>query len=459
MSKSEADWYAKSSTWRPEEEVRYMENLRKSLDWGCPEAVYGRVKQLYGLHDDFREKSCVNLVASENVMSPTAKAFLGSDLGFRVCDGPVGKKIFGTGIQYLEELETICVEASRRLFKAEYVEHRLLSGTMGCAAVLYALAKNGDTVMSQSSDAGGVVCNRPEGPAGYIGLKVVDLPWDSDAMNVDSEAFEEAAKEARPRLIILGAMITLFPYPVKEIAEIAKDLGARVAYDRAHIGGLVAGGRFQDPLGEGSDLLMVNTHKQMGGPPGALILSNDEEVARKISETTFPFLVATPYCNKFAALAVTLSELMEYGAEYADQIVRNAKALAAELDILGVPVMCRSLGYTESHQVLLDVRVHGGGFEAERRLAEAHMICNKMPLPGDSWTERSGLRLGVNEVTRRGMKEKNMKDLAEFISRALVEGEQAKIGVEVADYMKSYQKVMYCFDHVSSTTQTLFSFI
>ncbi len=446
MSKSGADWYAKSSAWRPKEEIRYMDDLRKSLDWGTPEAVYGRVKQLYSLHNDFRERSCINLVASENVMSPMAKAYLGSDLGFRVCDGPVGKKIFGAGIQYLEELEAICVEASRRLFKAEYVEHRLLSGTMGCAAVLYALAKKGDTVMSQSSDAGGVVCNRPEGSAKYIGLKVVDIPWSSENMNVDVEAFEKVAKETRPRVVILGAMITLFPYPVKEITKIAKDLGARVAYDGAHIGGLVAGNRFQDPLGEGSDLLMVNTHKQMGGPPGALILSNDEAVARSISETTFPFLVATPYCNKFAALAVTLSELMEYGAEYADQIIRNAKALAAELDGLGVSVMCRSLGYTESHQVLLDVKGYGGGFEAENRLARAHIICNKMPLPGDSWTERSGLRLGVNEVTRRGMKENNMKDLAGFISRALVEEEQARIGLEVADYMKSYQKTMYCFE-------------
>jgi len=240
-------------------------------------------------------------------------------------------------------------------------------------------------------------------------------------------------------------MITLFPYPVKEIAEIAEDLGARVAYDGAHIGGLVAGGRFQDPLGEGSDLLMVNTHKQMGGPPGALILSNEEEVARRISETTFPFLVATPYCNKFAALAVTLSELMAFGREYADQIVRNAKALAAELDRLDVPVLCRSLGYTESHQVLLDVRGLGGGFEAERRLAEAHVICNKMPLPGDGWTERSGLRLGVNEVTRRGMREREMRDVAEYVSRALVE-EPSRIGVEVADYMRGYQRVKYCFD-------------
>jgi glycine hydroxymethyltransferase len=443
--KSEADWYAKSGAWRPEEELRYMDRLRGSLNWGSPEAVYGRVKQLYGLHDGFREKSCINLVASENVMSPTAKAYLGSDLGFRVCDGPVGKKIFGAGVEYLEELEAICVEASRRLFGAEYVEHRLLSGTMGCAAVQYALARPGDTIMSQSSDSGGVVCNRPEGPARYIGLRVADIPWDTEAMNVDLGAFEEAAKEAQPSLIILGAMITLFPYPVKEIAEIAEDLGARVAYDGAHIGGLVAGGRFQDPLREGSDLLMVNTHKQMGGPPGALILSNEEDVARRVSETTFPFLVATPYCNKFAALAVTLSELMMFGAEYADQIVRNAKALASELDDLGVPVMCRSLGYTESHQVLLDVRGLGGGFIAERRLAEAHIICNKMPLPGDRWDERGGLRLGVNEATRRGMKEREMREIAGFISRALVE-EEPKVGEEVADYMKNYLKVMYCFD-------------
>jgi len=224
-----------------------MDNLRGSLDWDTPEAVYGRVKRLYELHDDYREKSCINLVASENVMSPMARAYLGSDLGFRVCDGPIGRKIFGAGVQYLEELEAICVESSRKLFRAEYVEHRLLSGTMGCAAIQFALTKPGETVMSQSSNSGGFVCNGPIGPAKYIGLSVADIPWDSEAMNVDMEAFEEAAKEAKPKLIILGAMITLFPYPVREIAGVAEDLGARVAYDGAHIGGLVAAGRFQDP--------------------------------------------------------------------------------------------------------------------------------------------------------------------------------------------------------------------
>ena len=123
--------------------------------------------------------------------------------------------------------------------------------------------------------------------------------------------------------------------------------------------------------------------------------------------------------------------------------MRNAKALAAELDGLGVPVKCRDLGYTESHQVLLDVRGLGGGSQAERRLAEAHIICNKMPLPGDVWAERSGLRLGVNEVTRRGMTD--MGAVAEFISRALKGDEPSRIGEEVAEYMRGYQQVRYCF--------------
>lgn len=419
-NKSEPDWYAKSNSWKSPEEITYFNNLRSKINWKNPQDVYQHLQKTYNMHDEYREKNSLNLIASENMMSPLAREYLGSNLGFRVCDGPVGRKIFGSGIQYLEEIEAICIEASRRLFRARYVEHRLLSGTMGCAAVHYAFSKAGDIVMSQSSDTGGVVCNRPDGPPKYIGSKVIDIPWDNDNMIVDLEQFEEQFKQHEPSLVILGAMITLFPYPVKEISKIMEDTDTVLAYDGAHIGGLVAGNRFQDPLREGADLLMVNTHKQMGGPPGALILSNREDIARRISETTFPFLVATPYCNKFASLAVTLTELLLHAGDYADQIVCNAKALGAELEKSGVRVLCKERGYTESHQLMLDIRELGSGSLVEKMLADANIITNKMPLPGDPWDQTSGIRLGVNEVTRRGMKTDEMKQVARMMGDLLI---------------------------------------
>lgn len=440
---SEPDWYAKSDAWKSKEEQVYFENLRQKIDWANPRDVHQKIQSAYKAHDDYREKNCLNLIASENMMSPLAREYLGSNLGFRVCDGPIGRKIFGSGVQYLEEIEAICIESARRLFKAEYVEHRLLSGTMGCTAVHYAFSEKDDIVMSQSSDAGGVVCNRPNGPPRYIGSKIIDIPWDHEEMNINLDGFEELYKEHKPPLIVLGAMVTLFPYPVKEIKQIIDD-STVLAYDGAHIGGLVAGNRFQDPLAEGADLLMVNTHKQMGGPPGALILSNREEIARRISETTFPFLVATPYCNKFASLAVTLAELLEYSESYADQIIRNAKALGAALDDEGVNVLCKEKGYTESHMLMIDIRDLGSGPEVERKLADANIISNKMPLPGDRWDQKSGIRIGVNEITRRGMKEPEMKEIASIMGDLLC-GKQSvdAISRRVKDLMVGYQEVKF----------------
>jgi glycine hydroxymethyltransferase len=438
------DWYAKSLTWKSPEELTYFNHLRKKINWNNPRDIYRLIKKNYYAHNEFREKNCINLIASENLMSPLARKYLGSNLGFRVCDGPVGKKIFGSGIQFLEEIEAICIETARKLFGAKYVEHRLLSGTMGCMAIHYTFSKKGDVVMSQSSDSGGVVCNRPEGPSRYIGSKVIDIPWDNDTMNIDLDAFEVKVKEFSPKLIILGAMVTLFPYPLNEVYKIANEIGAVLAYDGAHIGGLVAGNKFQDPLKEGADLLMVNTHKQMGGPPGALILSNEEKIARKISETTFPFLVATPYCNRFASLAVTLAELLQHGEKFAEQIVRNAKTLGAELDKNGINVLCKEKGYTESHQIMLNIKEIGQGPYVEKKLADAYIISNKMPLPGDLWNQYSGLRLGVNEITRRGMKEDEMKQIASFIGDILIEDRSPTlVSNRVVDLMSQFQTVKY----------------
>jgi len=180
------------------------------------------------------------------------------------------------------------------------------------------------------------------------------------------------------------------------------------------------------------------------GPPGALILSNKEEIARKISETTFPFLVATPYCNKFASLAVTLAELLKHADNFAEQIVSNAKTLGEALYSEGIDVLCRDKGYTESHMLMMDIREYGSGEDVERELAEAHIISNKMPLPGDRWDQKSGIRIGVNEVTRRGMKAPEMQQIASIIGDILVEDKSpADVADDVISLMSGFQEVKY----------------
>jgi len=442
--------------WLPQETRSYLARVSEEVDRSTPRQIARRIKKFYGRHDEWREKSCINLIASENIMSPTVKLLFGSDLGYRVCDGPVGKKALpaGGGAKYLEEIEAYVIEIARRLFNVGYVEHRTHSGTQACQAVQYALTNPGDTIMSQALSDGGNAANRDMGPPRFYRLKIVDLPYNGKEMNVDLSKFEEVANRTKPKLIILGAMIMLFPHPLKEIIQVAKAIDSKVAYDGAHVGALIAGGRFEDPLREGCDALVVNTHKIMGGPTGAMILMNDTETARKVSEATFLGLVQTPYCNRLAALAMSLTEMLAFRHRYAEQIIRNAKTLAKTLDSGGLNVIGREKGYTESHQVLLDVKEFGGGYVAEKTLTEANIVTNKISLPWDSRAEEhggsafvTGLRLGVPEVTRRGMKEKEMVQVGNFICRILVDKEDPEaVRKEVSNFMKKYQRVRYCFD-------------
>lgn len=195
--------------------------------------------------------------------------------------------------------------------------------------------------------------------------------------------------------------------------------------------------------------MTASTYKTLGGPPGGLILSNDDDIAKRIDAATFPGATASIHYNRIAAIAVTLAELLKFGAEYAKQTVRNAKELAGSLDDQGFDVLARDFGYTESHQVAVDVSGLGGGKTASFRLENANIICNSNLLPGDRldmvWNP-SGLRLGVQEVTRLGMKEKDMCEIAGFMRRVLIDKEKLeRVSQEVEQFRSKYSRVHYCF--------------
>jgi glycine hydroxymethyltransferase len=289
--------------------------------------------------------------------------------------------------------------------------------------------------------------------AGYLKLRIRDIPFDKENMNLDTTEFARVLEDIRPKLIVLGGSLVLFPYPLEDIHKIVEDTGCIIHYDGAHVAGLVAGGEFQDPLREGVDVFTTSTYKTLGGPPGGLVLCNDEEIAKRIDKAAFPGMTASIHYNRIAAMAVVLAEFLEFGSEYAKQTVRNAKELAMALDREGFDVLCKRKGFTRSHQVAVDVSTLGGGKESSVRLEEANIICNDNLLPRDSLEmvrNPSGLRLGVQELTRLGMKEKEMRQVVEFMSRVLRDKENPKrIATEVEEYRKNYTKVHYCFnDHV-----------
>ncbi|MEM0217384.1 MAG: serine hydroxymethyltransferase [Candidatus Nezhaarchaeales archaeon] len=407
-----------------------------------------RVINLVRGHDDWRS-NCLNLIPSENVTSRLVRLVLTSDLGHRYAEGKPFKRYY-CGTLFIDEIEVIAIELAEKLFKCKYASVKPISGTISNLAVFTAFTRPGDTIMALSIPCGGHISFAEIGGAGVRGLSVIDLPFNKDEMNVDVEKAVELISNIKPKLVVLGASLFLFPHPVRELSRAVEEVGGHVVYDGSHVLGLIAGGEFQDPLTEGALVLMGSTHKTFPGPQGGIVLSNDEGAMNKVDEALFPRLVSNHHLHRVAALAIALAEMMEYGRAYARDIVVNAKELARSLYERGFKVLCPHKGFTSSHQVVIDVTDLGGGKWASRKLEEANIITNMNLLPWDDLRRTnnpSGLRLGVQEVTRLGMRKGEMNYIAEKIEEVLLRSRDPKeVKEEVVKFMSSYQEVKYCFD-------------
>jgi glycine hydroxymethyltransferase len=227
--------------------------------------------------------------------------------------------------------------------------------------------------------------------------------------------------------------------------------GGKVFFDGAHQIGLIAGGQFQDPLREGAAVMTGSAGKTFSGPQSGIIVWNDSALTDSITHTIFPVMAATHQVNRVAALAVSAAEMIEFGAVYMAQIVKNAQALGAALEKRGIPVIAAHKGYTRTHQVIGDARAFGGGLDTAHLLARANLVTNKNLLPNDQpqdWDRPSGLRMGTIEVTRLGMREKEMDTIADFMSRVLIEKQAPENVLEdVIEFRQAYQTLYYNFDH------------
>jgi len=411
-----------------------------------------KVLELAKQHDSWRS-SCLNLVPSENVTSRLVRLALTSDLGHRYAEGKPFKRYY-CGTSFIDEIESLGIELAKRLFKCKFASLKPISGTIANLAVFSALAKPRDKIMGLSIPCGGHISFAEIGAAGIRGLSAVDLPFNSEEMNVDVEMAVDLINEVRPRLVVLGASLFLFPHPVRELSKAAQEVGGHVVYDGSHVLGLIAGGAFQDPLEEGALVLMGSTHKTFPGPQGGIVLTNDEEVMDKVEEALFPGLISNHHLHRVAALTIALAEMLEYGEAYAKATVENSKEFAKSLHERGFEVLCPHKGFTESHQVVLDVSGLGGGKWASKRLEEANIVTNMNLLPWDDVKKSgdpSGLRLGVQEVTRLGMKKGEMDFIAEKMEEVLLKRrDPAEVRKEVTTFMASYQEVKYCFDGLNA---------
>lgn len=403
-------------------------------------------------NEEWRGQRSVNLLAPEAPTSPTVRALLSTEAGIRAAEGHIGRvNRWFAGTQHIDEIEALCVELLKEVFQSRYADHRLLSGMLGNMTVYAAMTEPGDVIMSVAQPFGGHSSNRLDGPAGVRGLKIVDVPFDPVELTVDLDLFRQVAPLVQPRLVTLGLSMTLFPFPIQEMVEVVAEWGGKVYFDGAHQLGLCAGGEFQDPLREGAAVMTGSAGKTFSGPQSGIIVWDDPLLTEPLTTAIFPVLVATHQVNRVAALAVSAAEFLAYGQPYMRQIVKNAQALGAALDERGFEVLGSHKGYTRTHQVIANVKDYGGGMEVAHTMARANLITNKNLLPSDGpedWDRPSGLRMGTIEVTRLGMGEGEMDQIADYMHRVLVAGEPPEsVGEEVIDFRLPFQTLYYSYDH------------
>lgn len=424
-----------------------------------PRDEYNHVLNLLDEHHKWFQES-IPLIASENIPSPAVREALATDFGNRYAEGWPGERVYA-GCRFIDQVEFKCIELMRRLFNAEFIDVRPISGVVANLVVYTAFTEPSDTMMALSIPCGGhITTGKKElgGTAGAVrGLTVEYLPLNYEELNIDvdkakTKIGELAAKGKSPKLVMFGASVFPFPHPVKELAETILSVGGTVGYDAAHVAGLIAGKQFQDPLREGADVVSLSTHKTFFGPQHGGILSW-EKYAEKLKRATFPGMVSNHHLHAVAGLAIACAEMLEFGEEYARQIVKNAKALGQALYEKGFKVLAEHKGFTQSHVILVDITEYGDGGSIEELLEKANIIINRNLLPWDIKEGRhfmhpGGIRMGVSEVTRLGMKESEMAEIADFIKRVVIGKEPPeKVSIDVAEFRKDHQKVHYCFEN------------
>ena len=388
------------------------------------------------------------MIASENVISPLARELLLSDFGDRYAEGLPHQRYY-QGNVFTDEVELRVMELARKLFQVTFADPRPISGTVANMAVYYALLKYGDIMTSVALSDGAHISSAKFGAAGFRGVNNINYPFDVERMNLDVDGTAKLLRQVQPTVAAFGQSVFLFPTPLRELRDAFQEAGCSVWYDAAHVLGLIAGGKFQDPLREGADVMTGSTHKTLPGPQHGILLSNteDEKLIKKLQRAVFPGVVANHHLHSMAALGVSLAEHLEYGAAYADQIIRNAKALGQALHENGVKVLAEKHGFTESHTLSLDVSAQGGGAKIALDLERANIITNKNLLPWDtSPVKPSGIRLGTQELTRLGMKEPQMREVATLFGRIAMKGEAPdRVAIDVGELRKDFNTVHYCF--------------
>ena len=377
-----------------------------------------------------RQRRNLELIASENIVSPAVMAAMGSVLTNKYAEGYSGKRYYG-GCCYVDEVETLAIERAKKLFGAEHANVQPHSGANANFATFFAFLKPGDTVMGMNLAHGGHLSHgSPVNVSGKY-FNIVPYGVDEETGLIDYDKMIETARECKPKLIVAGASAYSRTIDFAKFREAADEVGAILMVDMAHIAGLVAAGLHPSPVPY-ADVVTTTTHKTLRGPRGGMILCR-EEYAKQIDKAVFPGTQGGPLMHIIAAKAVALGEaLTEDFRSYQKQVVKNAKALCNSLKEEGFNIVS---GDTDNHLMLLDLRPFDiTGKELEHRLDEVHITANKNAIPNDPQSPfvTSGVRLGTPAVTTRGFKEEDMKKISEWIKLTATDFEASKNDVTKA---------------------------
>jgi len=422
------------------------------------------VVRLIEAQEAWRRTQTINLIASENAVSRAVRDVQNSDFMGRYAEGHPneGDQInrYYQGTARIDEVERMAREEMRRLFRCRQADVRPISGNAANTAIALGYLRGGDPIIVNSTDAGGHISHNTIGTFGrriqtrgktltpgrsnFIPLHF--FPLTEDRYHTDVQRSIDLIEQVSPRMVILGRSLFLFPEPVRELSGVCRAKGIPILYDGAHVLGLIAGGQFQDPLREGATYLTASTHKTFPGPQRGVILADLEGEEEQtywppVDRGVFPGSSSNHHLHTLPALVVAAREMQAHGRAYAAQTVANAQALGRALDEQGIPAQARAFGYTKSHQIAVDVSAFGGGVEVARRLEQSDIIVNYNMLPGDRDPRNpSGLRVGAQEMTRFGMGEAEMGQVAEFTAAA-IKGKDVK--AEVNRFRGRYVEMQY----------------
>ncbi|WP_233849406.1 serine hydroxymethyltransferase [Paraburkholderia sp. HD33-4] len=361
-----------------------------------------------------RQQSQIELIASENIVSRAVLEAQGSVLTNKYAEGYPGKRYYG-GCEFADEIEQLAIDRIKELFNAKFANVQPHSGAQANGAVMLALAKPGDTVLGMSLDAGGHLTHGAKPALSGKWFNAVQYGVNRDTMLIDYEQIEELAQQHKPTLIIAGFSAYPRELDFARLRKIADNAGAKLMVDMAHIAGIIAAGRHQNPV-EHAHVVTSTTHKTLRGPRGGFVLTNDEEIAKKINSAVFPGLQGGPLMHVIAGKAVAFGEALQPGFKtYIDKVLANAQALGVVLKEGGVDLVT---GGTDNHLLLVDLRPKGlKGNQVEQALERAGITCNKNGIPFDTEkpTITSGIRLGTPAGTTRGFGVNEFRDVGRLI--------------------------------------------